>query len=321
MESIPRVSVKNLSRSFGSVKAVSSLTLSLNEGEIYGLIGPDGAGKTTSLRMITGVLENEEGEVTVNGIDVKKFPEKAREHLGYMPQAYGLYSDLTVYENMKFFSMLLGITGRKFQSRSDEILSFVKLSQFKDRKIWGYISLGYFGQKRVAGEVGSSTMPHKVNPIDFENAEGNLGIANALLHHFSSKLPISRWQRDLTDSTVLRNLGTAFAHTTIALHSTLKGLGKLEINRERIAADLESAWEVLAEAIQMVMRRHGVEEPYEKLKELTRGQAIDQAALQQFIDQLAIPEAEKARLRQLTPAGYIGNAPHQATSIRQWLDD
>ncbi|MCC6528831.1 MAG: adenylosuccinate lyase [Pseudomonadales bacterium] len=189
------------------------------------------------------------------------------------------------------------------------------------RDLWGYISLGYFGQKRVAGEVGSSTMPHKVNPIDFENAEGNLGIANALLHHFSSKLPISRWQRDLTDSTVLRNLGTAFAHTTIALHSTLKGLGKLEINRERIAADLESAWEVLAEAIQMVMRRHGVEEPYEKLKELTRGQAIDQAALQQFIDQLAIPEAEKARLRQLTPAGYIGNAPHQAASIRQWLDD
>jgi|JI8StandDraft_1071087.scaffolds.fasta_scaffold04503_5 ABC-2 type transport system ATP-binding protein len=152
MESIPRVSVKNLSRSFGSVKAVSSLTLSLNEGEIYGLIGPDGAGKTTSLRMITGVLENEEGEVTVNGIDVKKFPEKAREHLGYMPQAYGLYSDLTVYENMKFFSMLLGITGRKFQSRSDEILSFVKLSQFKDRKA-GALSGGMYKKLAIACSI------------------------------------------------------------------------------------------------------------------------------------------------------------------------
>ena len=183
------------------------------------------------------------------------------------------------------------------------------------RDLWGYISLGYFRQKTVAGEVGSSTMPHKVNPIDFENAEGNLGLANAILEHLARKLPISRFQRDLTDSTVLRNLGVGLAHTSIALQSALKGLGKLEADPARLAADLDANWEVLAEPIQTVMRRHGVEKPYEKLKELTRGQRIGREELARFIDTLEIPEQAKDRLRELTPATYIGNATAQARGI------
>jgi adenylosuccinate lyase len=183
------------------------------------------------------------------------------------------------------------------------------------RDVWSYISLGYFKQKTIAGEVGSSTMPHKVNPIDFENAEGNLGIANALLGHLSEKLPISRWQRDLTDSTVLRNLGVGFAHTSIALQSLLKGLGKLEANSDAMHEDLNDNWEVLAEPIQTVMRRYGVEKPYEKLKELTRGQRITQEELQHFVDSLDIPDAAKASLKRLTPTSYTGNAKEQAASI------
>jgi adenylosuccinate lyase len=184
------------------------------------------------------------------------------------------------------------------------------------RDIWGYISLGYFKQKVVAGEVGSSTMPHKVNPIDFENAEGNLGIASALFDHLSRKLPISRWQRDLSDSTVLRNLGVGFAHSLIALDSLSKGLNKLEINPERLAQDLDANWEVLAEPIQTVMRRYGIEKPYEKLKELTRGQKIDAATLKHFIGSLDIPESAKKDLEKLTPAHYFGNADKQAKNIR-----
>ncbi|KRW70012.1 adenylosuccinate lyase [Pseudomonas sp. TTU2014-096BSC] len=184
-----------------------------------------------------------------------------------------------------------------------------------DRDIWGYISLGYFKQKTVAGEIGSSTMPHKVNPIDFENSEGNLGIANAILQHLASKLPISRWQRDLTDSTVLRNLGVGFAHSVIAYEASLKGIGKLELNAARIAEDLDNCWEVLAEPVQTVMRRYAVENAYEKLKDLTRGKGITPDALQAFIDGLDIPAEAKAELRQLTPAGYIGNAVAQAKRI------
>ena len=184
-----------------------------------------------------------------------------------------------------------------------------------DRDIWGYISLGYFKQRTVAGEIGSSTMPHKVNPIDFENSEGNLGIANALLQHLASKLPISRWQRDLTDSTVLRNLGVGFAHSLIAYEASLKGIGKLELNQARIAEDLDNCWEVLAEPIQTVMRRYAIENPYEKLKELTRGKGISPEALQTFIESLDIPAEAKAELRKLTPANYIGNAAAQAKRI------
>ena len=184
-----------------------------------------------------------------------------------------------------------------------------------DRDIWGYISLGYFKQRTIAGEIGSSTMPHKVNPIDFENSEGNLGIANALLQHLASKLPISRWQRDLTDSTVLRNLGVGFAHSIMAYEATLKGISKLELNEARIAADLDACWEVLAEPIQTVMRRYAIENPYEKLKELTRGKGISPEALLTFIDGLDMPAAAKAELKLLTPANYIGNAIEQAKRI------
>ena len=184
-----------------------------------------------------------------------------------------------------------------------------------DRDIWGYISLGYFKQRTIAGEIGSSTMPHKVNPIDFENSEGNLGIANALLQHLASKLPISRWQRDLTDSTVLRNLGVGFAHSVMAYEATLKGISKLELNEQRIAADLDACWEVLAEPIQTVMRRYAIENPYEKLKELTRGKGISPEALLSFIDDLDMPAAAKEELKKLTPATYIGNAIEQAKRI------
>jgi adenylosuccinate lyase len=184
-----------------------------------------------------------------------------------------------------------------------------------DRDIWGYISLGYFKQKTIAGEIGSSTMPHKVNPIDFENSEGNLGIANAVLQHLASKLPISRWQRALTDSTVLRNLGVGFAHSVIAYESTLKGISKLELNAQRIAEDLNNCWEVLAEPIQTVMRRYAVPDAYEKLKELTRGKGITPEALQAFVQALEIPEEAKQELKALTPANYIGNAVAQARRI------
>ncbi len=181
-----------------------------------------------------------------------------------------------------------------------------------DRDLWGYIALGYFGQKLKAGEIGSSTMPHKVNPIDFENSEGNLGLANALLRHLAEKLPVSRWQRDLTDSTVLRNLGVAFGYCLVAYDACLRGLGKLEVTHERLAADLDEAWEVLAEPVQTVMRRYGVPDAYEKLKELTRGKGIERDALQAFIRGLPVPDDAKAALLALTPATYIGKAAELA---------
>ena len=176
------------------------------------------------------------------------------------------------------------------------------------RDIWGYVSLGYFQQRLAKGEVGSSTMPHKVNPIDFENAEGNLGLANALLDHFASKLPISRWQRDLSDSTVQRNFGVAIAYTMIAIQSAIRGLGKLQANPEVIARDIEESWEVIGEAVQTVMRRYGIPEPYEKLKELTRGQVVDRKLMQEFINSLQIPDDAKQRLLDLTPSTYTGLA-------------
>jgi adenylosuccinate lyase len=183
------------------------------------------------------------------------------------------------------------------------------------RDVWGYVSLGYFKQKLKAGEVGSSTMPHKVNPIDFENAEGNLGVANALLKHLSEKLPISRWQRDLTDSTVLRNLGVALGYGLLAYESCLRGMGKLEVNIAAIDADIDNAWELLAEPVQTVMRRYGLPQPYERLKELTRGKGITEEALRTFITGLALPEAEKTRLLAMTPRSYIGKAAELAKRI------
>jgi len=184
-----------------------------------------------------------------------------------------------------------------------------------NRDIWGYISLGYFKQRTKAGEIGSSTMPHKVNPIDFENSEGNLGLANAVLKHLSEKLPVSRWQRDLTDSTVLRNIGVGFGYTVLAYDSCLRGLNKLEVNPARLAEDLDATWEVLAEPVQTVMRRYGIENPYEQLKELTRGKGISKEALRDFINGLAIPQQAKDHLLDMTPSNYIGHAAELARKI------
>lgn len=185
-----------------------------------------------------------------------------------------------------------------------------------DRDIWGYIALNHFKQKTIAGEIGSSTMPHKVNPIDFENSEGNLGLANAVMGHLASKLPLSRWQRDLTDSTVLRNLGVGLGYALIAYQATMKGISKLEVNRAHLLDELDHNWEVLAEPIQTVMRRYGIEKPYEKLKELTRGKRVDAAGMQAFIDSLELPETEKTRLKAMTPANYIGRATTMVDELK-----
>ena len=235
------------------------------------------------------------------------------------------YPDLNWPEIAKNFIQSLGLEFNPYtiQIEPHDYIAeyFDAISRFNnilldfDRDIWSYISLGYFKQKTIKGEVGSSTMPHKVNPIDFENSEGNIGIANAIFQHLSSKLTISRWQRDLTDSTVLRNLGVGIAHSLIAYQSSLKGISKLQVNKIAIEQDLMNTWEVLAEPIQMVMRRYGVEEPYEKLKSLTRGQSITAETLRDFVQTLEIPEHEKTRLAELTPLTYIGNAIEQAKNI------
>ncbi|HSC75938.1 MAG TPA: adenylosuccinate lyase [Pseudomonadales bacterium] len=235
------------------------------------------------------------------------------------------YPDIDWQANAQAFIESLGLNMNAYTTQIephdymaelfDAISRFNTILIDLDRDMWGYISLGYFKQKVVAGEVGSSTMPHKVNPIDFENSEGNLGLANAMLGHLASKLPVSRWQRDLTDSTVLRNMGVGFAYSAIAYEATLKGLGKLELNEKRLADDLDNSWEVLAEPIQTVMRRYGVPEPYEKLKALTRGQAMTREVLQEFIDTLDIPAAAKTALKAMTPASYTGNATAQASDI------
>ena len=235
------------------------------------------------------------------------------------------YPDVDWQTNAKEFVESLGLSWNPYTTQIephdyiaelfDAIARFNTIVIDFDRDVWGYISLGYFKQKTIAGEVGSSTMPHKVNPIDFENSEGNLGIANAIFTHLAQKLPISRWQRDLTDSTVLRNMGVGFGYGMIAYASTLKGMSKLEINRARLAEDLNNSWEVLAEPIQTIMRRYNVAEPYEKLKALTRGQTINREVLAAFVETLDIPEHAKQTMRELTPANYIGNAVDQAKAI------
>ena len=235
------------------------------------------------------------------------------------------YPDIDWQANAKEFVEGLGLSWNPYTTQiepHDYVAElFAAVCRFNtvlidfDRDIWAYISLGYFKQGTVAGEVGSSTMPHKVNPIDFENSEGNLGLANAIMSHLSEKLPISRWQRDLTDSTVLRNIGTGLAHSLIAYRATVKGIGKLELNAKAIDDDIDSCWEILAEPIQTVMRRFRIEKPYEKLKELTRGKQIDQQSVQDFVQTLTIPEAAKQELLQLTPRKYLGNAVEQARAI------
>jgi adenylosuccinate lyase len=257
----------------------------------------------------------------------------ATEILGKINGAVGNYNaHLAAYPNVDwegFAQRFVTARGIAFNSHTVQIEPHDYMAELFDayarintilidlnRDIWGYISLGYFKQKVVAGEVGSSTMPHKVNPIDFENSEGNLGLANALLRHLSEKLPVSRWQRDLTDSTVLRNMGVALGYTLLAYESCLKGLNKLEANPQRVAEDLNASWEIMAEPIQTVMRRYGIANAYDKLKELTRGKdGINRASLQAFINTLNIPAAEKQRLLQLSPDTYIGKAAELAKRI------
>ena len=233
-------------------------------------------------------------------IDWSAFAEKFVSHLGLSWNPY-----TTQIEPHDYIAELF-----------DAVARFNTILLDFDRDIWGYISLGYFKQKTIAGEVGSSTMPHKVNPIDFENSEGNLGLGNAIFQHLSAKLPISRWQRDLTDSTVLRNMGVGAAYSLIAYQSVLKGIGKLQLNATRLADDLDNSWEVLAEPIQTVMRRHGIEKPYEKLKELSRGQDMNAELIREFVLGLDLPEEARKELLELTPATYIGNAVAQARAIR-----
>ncbi len=245
--------------------------------------------------------------------------------LGKINGAVGNYNaHLAAYPNVDWhqvaeqFVTSLGLTWNAYTTQIephdyiaelyDAVARFNTIVIDFNRDVWGYIALNHFKQRTIEGEVGSSTMPHKVNPIDFENSEGNLGIANAIMQHLASKLPISRWQRDLTDSTVLRNLGVGFAYALIAYQATLKGISKLEVNADNLMRELDQNWELLAEPIQTVMRRYGIEKPYEKLKELTRGKRVNQAAMADFIDTLELPETVKAELKLLTPASYIGRA-------------
>ena len=232
-------------------------------------------------------------------IDWPAFAEKFVSHLGLSWNPY-----TTQIEPHDYIAELF-----------DAVARFNTILLDFDRDVWAYISIGYFKQRKVEGETGSSTMPHKVNPIDFENSEGNLGMSNAVLGHLAEKLPISRWQRDLTDSTVLRNMGVGFGYSQIAYSSTLKGINKLELNGERLAQDLENAWEVLAEPVQTVMRRYNIPEPYEKLKALTRGNTITKAAIQEFVQTLDIPQQARDELMVMTPSSYIGNAVAQAKAI------
>ncbi|MBL4832460.1 MAG: adenylosuccinate lyase [Pseudomonas sp.] len=235
------------------------------------------------------------------------------------------YPDIDWQANAEVFVTSLGLNWNPYTTQIephdyiaelfDAIARFNTILIDFDRDIWSYISMGFFKQRTIAGEVGSSTMPHKVNPIDFENSEGNLGLANAVFAHMATKLPISRWQRDLTDSTVLRNMGVGMGYSLIAYQASMKGISKLLVNEERIAQDLDNAWEVLAEPIQTVMRRYGIEKPYEKLKEFTRGKAITQDAVGEFIATLDLPQSAKDELNAMTPASYIGNAIAQAKAI------
>ncbi|MEJ2763200.1 adenylosuccinate lyase [Photobacterium sp. MCCC 1A19761] len=228
------------------------------------------------------------------------------------------YPEINWHQFSEEFVTSLGLTWNPFTTQIephdyiaelfDAFARFNTILLDFDRDVWGYIALGHFKQKTIAGEIGSSTMPHKVNPIDFENSEGNLGLANAIFSHLAQKLPVSRWQRDLTDSTVLRNLGVGCGYAIIAYTSTLKGISKLEVNQAALEAELDQNWEVLAEPVQTVMRRYGIEKPYEKLKELTRGKRVNGEGMRQFIDGLELPEHEKVRLKAMTPANYIGDA-------------
>ncbi len=261
----------------------------------------------------------------LEGLDRAEYLGKINGAVGNYNAHLSAYPDVDWQANAEQFVTSLGLTWNPYTTQIephdymaelfDGIARFNTILLDFDRDAWGYISLGYFRQKTVAGEVGSSTMPHKVNPIDFENSEGNLGLANAVFGHLAAKLPVSRWQRDLTDSTVLRNMGVGMGYSLIAYQACLKGIGKLELNAERLAADLDNSWEVLAEPIQTVMRRYGIEQPYEKLKELTRGQDMTKDTIRAFVAGLDLPREAVDALLALTPETYTGNAADQARAI------
>ncbi len=277
-------------------------------------MGKEIANVVARLRRQLAQLENAEFLGKINGA------------VGNYNAHLSAYPDVDWEANAASFVNVLGLTFNPYTTQIEphDYMAelFAVIARFNtilldfNRDVWGYISLGYFRQKTNPGEVGSSTMPHKVNPIDFENSEGNLGLANAIFGHLAAKLPISRWQRDLTDSTVLRNMGVGFGYSLIAYQASLKGIGKLELNTERLAEDLDVSWEVLAEPIQTIMRRYGIDQPYEKLKELTRGRQMTRDLIQEFVASLDLPEGARRELLALTPGLYVGSAASQARAIR-----
>lgn len=305
------------------IAAIRKLAIELADYPMLSRTHGQTASPTTVGKELANVVYRLERQI--KHIDQIEYLGKINGAVGNYNAHLATYPEIDWEKNADEFISSLGLTWNPYTTQiepHDYIAElFNAVARFNtilidfDRDIWGYISLGYFKQRTIAGEVGSSTMPHKVNPIDFENSEGNLGIANAVLGHLAEKLPISRWQRDLTDSTVLRSMGVGLAHSLIAYQSTLKGISKLELHAERLAADLNNAWEVMAEAIQTVMRRYGITEPYEKLKAFTRGKAITEAMMVEFVNQLELPDAAKNELLAMSPASYIGNAAQQAKSI------
>jgi adenylosuccinate lyase len=305
------------------VKALTDLSISLGDAPMLSRTHGQTASPTTVGKEIANVVARLRRQLDI--LDTVPFLGKINGAVGNYNAHISAYPEIDWQNNAETFVTSLGLSWNPYTTQIephdymaelfDCIARFNTILIDFDRDIWGYISMGYFKQRTIAGEVGSSTMPHKVNPIDFENSEGNLGLANAIFTHLAAKLPVSRWQRDLTDSTVLRNMGVGFGYSLIAYQACLKGISKLELNRERLLEDLGSSWEVLAEPIQTVMRRYGIEKPYEKLKELTRGQAMTREVIQEFIESLDIPADAKSELLVLTPETYIGNAIAQARAI------
>lgn len=305
------------------VAKLQELALDLAEQPMLSRTHGQTASPTTMGKEIANVVARLRRQL--EQIKAVKFLGKINGAVGNYNAHYSAYPNIDWPDHAAKFVASLGIEFNPYTTQIephdyiaelfDAVVRFNTIVIDLDRDIWSYISLAYFKQRTIAGEVGSSTMPHKVNPIDFENSEGNLGLANAILTHLAQKLPISRWQRDLTDSTVLRNLGVGLAHSLIAYQATLKGLNKLEINPAKLAQDLDNAWEVMAEPIQTVMRRYNIEQAYEKLKELTRGNTINKTTITEFVNTLDIPQEAKQVLLDLTPASYIGNAVEQARAI------
>ncbi len=306
------------------VDALTDLAIASAEAPMLSRTHGQTASPSTMGKEVANVVARLRRQLTQ--IEQVEFLGKINGAVGNYNAHLSAYPDVDWQDNAEQFVGSLGLTFNPYTTQIephdymaelfDAVARFNTIVVDFDRDVWGYISLGYFKQRAVAGEVGSSTMPHKVNPIDFENSEGNLGLANAVFGHLAAKLPVSRWQRDLTDSTVLRNMGVGMGYSLIAYQASLKGISKLQLNEARLAQDLNDSWEVLAEPIQTVMRRFGIEQPYEKLKALTRGQDMNQQTIQAFVEGLELPREAKDELLALTPASYIGNAVAQARAIR-----